>query len=131
MCKVKACVVDILCNDTLNLVVLAIGSENLKMVSLELPKIEIGTEVLLSIKPTFVALAKNLSGELSYSNMLDATIETIEMGEILCSVTLVCNGYALESIITKESAVAMKLHKNDKVTALIKATEISICEILS
>ena len=117
--------------ENLNIVTFDFNSISLKMMSLDLSKdIEVGKKVSLNIKPTFVAIGKNFSGELSYSNKINSTIDSIEYGELLCSIKLSSAESIFESIITAESASRMNLKVGDEVIALIKASELSISEIL-
>ncbi len=103
---------------------------DLRMMSLGLnTPIEIGSEVLLGVKSSGVALAKNLTGMLSTSNQLVCRIKSVTMGEMLCSVKLVFGEYILESIITKRSSLKMDLKEGDEVIALIKSSELSIVEV--
>ncbi len=131
MSKLIAIVSRIQSLESLNIVSFSLASITLKMMSLELEEcLTIGTRVSLNVKPISVALAKNLSGELSYSNKIDATIKAIENGELLCNLSLNASEMEFESIITAESARNMNLKVGDSVTALIKANDISILEIL-
>jgi molybdate transport system regulatory protein len=88
-----------------------------------------GTRVILGTKASHVALAKNLSGDLSFSNRLDALIESVETGALLCSVMLRVGPTLMESIITRESAQKMELKPGDRVTAIIKASDLSIVDV--
>ncbi|MFW2568005.1 TOBE domain-containing protein [Aliarcobacter butzleri] len=118
--------------DNLNIVEFDFFGKTLKMMSLGLNSdIQIGTKVNLCVKPTNVAIAKNLSGEISLSNQLFATIENIENGELLSSILLKIEDCYLESIITKDSSSKMNLKKNDNVLVLIKASNLSIEEVLN
>ncbi len=104
---------------------------NLHMISLDLiDNIDIGKKVKLTINPSHIAIAKNFTGEISYSNKLDCTISSIENGKILSNITLKFFGSILEAIITFKSSESMNLKKDDRVTAMIKATELSILEVL-
>ncbi len=117
--------------ECLNIVSFDLGDVNLKMMSLDLDEsIIIGTKVSLNIKPISVAIAKNLSGELSYSNQISSQIQSIHKGELLCSIGLTSPSMEFESIITALSAQNMNLRIGDAVTALIKANDVSICEVL-
>ena len=99
--------------------------------SLELNEnIKIGTKVKLTCKSAHIAIAKNFSGKVSYSNKLDCVIDTIENGELLSYIHLKIFDTILESIITVNSSTKMDLKVGDKVTAFIKASELSISEIL-
>jgi len=92
--------------------------------------IAVGAHVILGAKASHVALAKRLEGDLSISNRLDAVIETVETGALLCSVMLRVGPTLIESIITRESAERMGLQTGDTVKALIKASDLSIMEIV-
>jgi molybdopterin-binding protein len=116
--------------EQLNIVVFECKNQTLKMMSLDLnPCIQVSKKVILSVKPTNIALAKNIVGEISFSNQLCATIEDITPGKLLCSVKLKWQGFLFESIITNSSAARMKLQKNDEVTMLIKASDLSIMDV--
>lgn len=117
--------------DGLNIVEFSFCNQTLKMMSLDLSKdIQIDKKVKLSVNPSNVIIAKNLFGEISLSNQLVATINNIESGELLCSVILKIENIYIESIITKDSAERMKLKKDEQVTILIKASNLSIEEII-
>ncbi len=102
----------------------------LRMMSLGLnTPIEVGSEVLLGVKASSIALAKNLHGILSISNQLQCRIDSLEEGSLLWSVKLLFGEFRLESIVTKSSAVKMGLKGGDEVVALIKSSELSILEV--
>jgi len=118
--------------DSLNIVEFDFDGNILKMMSLDLSKeVQVGKKVILSVKATNVSLAKNLCGELSLSNKIVASIENIENGKLLSSITLKVNDTYIESIITVDSSIRMNLQENDSVTILIKASNLSIEEILN
>jgi molybdopterin-binding protein len=118
--------------EQLNIVEFDFQGLKLKMMSLDLnAHVQIGKRVVLTIKPTNIALAKNITGDLSFSNQIVATIDTLIMGELLSSVTLKTKDILLESIITVSSAKRMNLQINDEVIMLIKASDISILEVLN
>ncbi len=124
-------VVEIQSSENINIVKFELESQTLSMMSLDISsEIYIGRKVKLLVNSSHVAIAKNLSGKLSYANQIRAKIETIREGKLLTYVTLVFGESQIESIITKESSLAMKLSVDDSVTILIKASELSICEIL-
>jgi molybdopterin-binding protein len=129
--KLEAVVTKIENVESLHIVSFDIGGCEFKMMSLELQsEIKVHTRVLLNIKPVCVALAKNISGELSYSNQLSCKIKSIEEGELLCSVKLLACKNSFESIITTTSLKRMDLVEGDEVVALIKANDISVMEVL-
>ncbi|WP_415407302.1 TOBE domain-containing protein [Sulfurovum sp. CS9] len=117
--------------DNLNIVKFDFSGQTLSMMSLDLSDdIKIGTNVKLITKPTYIAIAKEFSGMLSYSNQLKAKIKELENGKLLSSVKLEIEEFVLESIITFESSKKMDLKVGDEVTAFIKASELSILKVL-
>jgi molybdopterin-binding protein len=117
--------------DNLNIVNFNFSNQTLSMMSLDLSDdIKIGTKVKLITKPSYIAIAKEFSGILSYSNQLKAKIKEIENGKLLSSVKLQIEEFVLESIITFESSKKMDLKEGDEVTAFIKASELSILKVL-
>lgn len=128
---ITARVSDISTVDNLNIIEFDLNGSKLSMMSLELPEsVKIGTTAKLTCKATHVAVGKDISGELSYSNRLTCKVESMDMGELLCALRLkLSNGTIIESIITKKSALRMNLKSDDVLVALIKASELSIEEI--
>jgi molybdopterin-binding protein len=118
--------------DNLNIVHFDFCGKTLKMMSLDLNKdVQIAKRVKLAVKPTNISIAKNLSGEISLSNQIIAIIKSIENGQLLSSIILEANGTIFESIITADSSKRMNLQKNEQVTILIKASDLSILEVLN
>ncbi len=118
-------------SDSLHIVEFDFHGQTLSMMSLDIDKnIEIDTRVELLVNPSHIAIAKNFTGELSYSNQLKSTIQAIENGELLSSIHLSCFDVLLESIITASSSRNMDLRVGDSVTAFIKASEISIGKVM-
>ncbi len=131
MSSISATVTNIENCDSLHIVKFDCNGQTLSMMSLELDdKIKVGTKVKLVVKPTHIAIAKNFSGEVSYSNKLETTIINIENGQLLSSVKLDFVDTTLESIITVNSSKKMDLKVGDKVIAFIKASELSIGEVI-
>ena len=116
--------------DALHIVNFNLFDITLSMMSLDLPSnIQIGSEVTISIKPTNVAIGKNLNKEtISYSNQLTCVIDSIDYGELLCSIKLIVENIIIESIITLHSAKRMNLKIGDRVEAIFKASDLSISE---
>ncbi|MGD9554666.1 MAG: molybdopterin-binding protein [Arcobacteraceae bacterium] len=116
--------------EQLNIVEFEFQGQVLKMMSLDLnTSIRVGKEVVLSVKPTNIALAKDLAGEISFSNQMVATIQTLTHGKLLSSVGLAINDIVFESIITLSSAKRMNLNINDEVVMLIKASDLFILDV--
>ena len=118
--------------DNLNIVEFDFNGLTLKMMSLDLnDDVKIGKKVKLSVKPSNISIAKNLIGEISLSNQIVATIESLENGQLLTSVILKINDTILESIITVDSSKRMNLQIGEVVTILIKASNLSIEEVIN
>jgi molybdopterin-binding protein len=118
--------------DNLNIVEFDFNGLTLKMMSLDLnDNVQIGKKVRLLVKPTNISLAKNLIGEISLSNQIVANIQSLENGQLLTSVILEINDTILESIITVDSSKRMNLQIGESVTILIKASNLSIEEVLN
>ena len=121
--------------ENLNLVHAQTQRDKLTMMSLELnPSITQGSVVKLAIKPTNIILANEKAAtdaaQLSCENTLNAVIANIEKGALLCSVTLNYLQSSFESIITLNAANSMALQEGQRVTMLIKASDLYIQEIL-
>jgi len=102
----------------------------LTMISLDISfAIQAKQLVSLNIKPTSIAIAKNLHGVLSCSNQLEAQIISIENGTLLSSIILRIGTIEFESIITLDSCKQMNLQLNDLVIVLVNANEIYIDEV--
>ena len=63
---------------------------------------------------------------LSARNRLKGEIIEVILGTVTALITLKVGDNVVESVITKRSAEEMGLKKGDKVTAVIKATEVMI-----
>jgi len=117
--------------DNLNLVTFDFHGRALKMMSLDLREdIQVAKEVLLTIKPTHLTVAKKLSGKLSISNNIPAKVISIEDGKLLSSVKVTCNDIILESIMIVESIAHMELKVSDDVRIMIPESELSIVKVL-
>lgn len=131
MSQLKATIVQIDSVDNLNIVKFDFYGHSLKMMSLGLSaEITVGKEVILGIKPTHIAIGKGFSGLVSYSNQIKAKITSCENGKLLSSIKLSVEDVVLESIITVESTSNMDLKVDDDVMMIIKASDLSILEVL-
>ena len=65
--------------------------------------------------------------KISARNMLEGTIEHVELGAVMASIKIKVESPGLiTALITKESAENLGLKKGDKATAIIKSTEIMV-----
>ena len=63
---------------------------------------------------------------LSARNRLKGVVTEVILGTVTALITVKVGSNIVESVITKRSAEEMGLKKGDKVTAVIKATEVMI-----
>jgi molybdopterin-binding protein len=63
---------------------------------------------------------------LSARNHLKGEVTDVLLGTVTALITVKVGNDVIESVITKRSAEELKLKKGDKVTAVIKATEVMI-----
>ncbi|TCO07143.1 TOBE domain-containing protein [Natronoflexus pectinivorans] len=86
----------------------------------------IGASVSAAFKESELSLAVDLSGKISLRNKLPCTVKTINYGELLSIIQLTFGRHTIYSAITTRSVKALELKTGTKVTALIKANEISL-----
>ena len=131
MNKLTASVVAIEAEKSLHIVSFESHGVALKMMGLELPKgLEVGSNVLLGVKSSHVAIAKNVEGDVSFSNQLRVTIDSIDAGKLISTVSVRFYDAVLQSILTRSSVERMKLQKGDLVVILFKASELFVLEVL-
>lgn len=131
MNKIPAKVTDIQTCDILNITSFNFANFNLSMMSLELLNLKVNSKVILTAKPSSVAIGKDFNGEISYSNQLKGKIQSIENGELLTYIKVLVDEIIIQSIITKKSSQRMDLKKDDEAICIIKASDLSILEILN
>ncbi|MCU6435855.1 TOBE domain-containing protein [Undibacterium sp. Jales W-56] len=85
-----------------------------------------GQPVCLLFKETEVALAKNLSGQISLRNRMPSIITALEHGQLLTRVAMQMDGLPLFSVITTRSARNLQLAVGDQVEGLVKSNEMSL-----
>ena len=135
MNRFQAIITQIESEGSLHIVTFDFEGTQLRMMSLELgAEVRVGCVVILTIKSTYIALAKtstvSFAESVSYTNLIPATITNVKQGKLLSSIGLDAEGYRLESIITRGSADRMRLVVGETVTMLIKASELSIVEVV-
>ncbi|AOY02014.1 molybdopterin-binding protein [Jeongeupia sp. USM3] len=86
----------------------------------------VGAPVVLACKETEVALAKNLSGEISLRNRHAARVVGIDAGAVLTRVVLDWHGQRIASVITSGSASRLDIRIGDSVEWLVKANEMAV-----
>ena len=88
--------------------------------------LEIGNEIAILFKENEVTISIDNALEISTQNQLTCTVDSILTGKLLSQVNLNFIDFTLSSIITTRSVQNLNLNPQDKVTALIKANEITL-----
>jgi molybdate transport system regulatory protein len=127
MNKLSAVITSITSNDSLSFLELNARGIELAMLLFDPnPEFVTGSKVFLLFKETEVALGVNCCGETSFSNQFPATITAINRGEILSYIHLASIAGELASVITTKSVARLNLQEGCEVTAIIKASQISM-----
>ena len=130
MNEIKAKVKNIQEKDFLNVVEFQHNDISFYMMGLELPDIENGDEVLLSVKPAHISLSKEFPRKSSISNIMFSKIKDIKNGEVLSSVVIEFEGNLFESIITSQASRKLNLQVNDEVYMLVKSSDLFIKRVI-
>lgn len=92
----------------------------------ELATWKVGQEVQLRFNEMEMAIAKELSGQISLRNRFPGIITGLEPGKILTRVRFFMDGIALSAVITSRSAVALALTLGDQIEGLVKSNEMQL-----
>ena len=67
--------------------------------------------------------------ELSARNQISGTVKAVKLGGVMAEVTVeIAGGQELVSVITRTSAEHLQLQVGDKVTAIVKSTEVMLAK---
>jgi molybdopterin-binding protein len=66
----------------------------------------------------------------SARNRLPGTVVRVRLGEVMAQVTIRVGRQLVDAVITRESAEELGLAKGDRVTALVKSTEVMVVKEL-
>jgi molybdate transport system regulatory protein len=88
-----------------------------------------GNSIGIIFKETEVSLGKKVTGRLSMRNQLPCVVKGVKRGAILSVIKLKYDNYTITSAITTRSADLLKLKPGNRVTAFIKANEITLTEL--
>lgn len=130
MNRIRAAVTAIDCNGNLHKVSLAAGKEMITVITLELADdYTVGALVDIHFKPTHVALAKNITGEVSIANRLEATVSELQKGKLLTDILLDSEVGKFYALTTTEAVERMHITSGDSVTALMKASDLYLSRV--
>lgn len=67
--------------------------------------------------------------EISARNVLEGTVENVNVGAVMASVKIkISPSNIITAVITKESVEKMGIKKGDKVSAVVKSTEVMVAK---
>ena len=131
MNELRATVKNIEQVDDLNLVEFKFNETTLTMMSLHLKNVFVGVKVVLSVNSSHVMLAKSYDKNMSVSNAFEAKIVDIEYGQLLTAIKVLSGESVISSITTTKLAKKLDFKVDDKVSVLIKASQLAIKEVLN
>ena len=132
MNRIEAVVEEIQTHQGVSLLRCRRGSEEIVMLSLELPEgLEAGREVTLGIKATHISVAPLSSPGWGIDNRIPVEIAQIEEGEIVVSVELRWDETTLEAVLTRNAFDKTGLEEEDEAFALFGAAEVALLEVKS
>ena len=89
--------------------------------------LKVGKKVVFIFKAPSVILSKDESLKMSAANQLKGKVIEAKIGSVNAEIVLAINDHqTLTSIITKDSAMEMKIGVGDELTAIIKSSQIII-----
>ena len=71
-------------------------------------------------------IVASLDMPISARNQLEGKVASVKLGDIMAHVVVKIGKSHIESVITRRSAEDLKLKKGDKVTVIIKSTEVML-----
>lgn len=92
----------------------------------------VAQDVQLLFNEMEVAIAKNLSGQISLRNRMPGKIVHLEIGKILTRILFVLDGnFTVSAVITSRSARALGLVLGDQIEGLVKSNEMNLISVES
>jgi len=88
--------------------------------------LKVGKKAIFLFKASSVIVSKDDSIKLSATNQIKGVVSEIKDGAVNAEVIIDANGSKISAIITRESVHNLALKAGDKVTAIIKATQIIV-----
>lgn len=88
--------------------------------------LQIGDEVVVIFKANSVLLTSELTLGISARNKLQGRVVDIEKGEVNSQILLDIGGDVITAVITTEAVCSMGVKKDDKMSAIVKSSEVII-----
>ena len=133
MNKLAGTIVGVESSEHMSMVDIDVNGDIFSSVVLETPKtadyLTNGAKIAVLFKETEVAIAKNLSGQISLRNRFKAVIKSIERSPILTKLVLNYQQGEIISVISTRSVDRLELKQGDAVEWLVKTNEVSLCSL--
>ncbi|MBC3872771.1 TOBE domain-containing protein [Undibacterium flavidum] len=131
MNKLPGRIISIETEGSIALIEVAVGelrlSASLLGATEELLAWELDQEVDLIFNEMEVAIAKNLSGQISLRNRLQGKIVGLEIGKVLARVVFIVDRiHLISAVITSRSAIKLELRLGDEIEGLVKSNEMNL-----
>ncbi|WP_109851156.1 molybdopterin-binding protein [Aquimarina sp. AU58] len=119
-------------NGSLSLVTVHVGTINFNTIIIETPDtasyLKQGNHIKMIFKETEVIVGKGVEHSLSIQNKAIGEIINIKKGTLLSTLTIDSTVGHLTAIITSDAVDQLQLEIGEKITAMIKTTEIMLSE---
>ncbi|WP_024770021.1 TOBE domain-containing protein [Aquimarina macrocephali] len=119
-------------NGSLSLVTVDIGAVFFNTIIIETPDtapyLKQGNHIKMIFKETEVIVGKGIEHSISIQNKAIGEIINIKKGQLLSTLTIDSTVGHLTAIITSDAADQLQLEIGEKITAMIKTTEIMLSE---
>ena len=130
MNRITAIITNTQSSGSVTMVDLAVGDCQLSALMVEASELPAwlckGNTVSVVFKETEVSIAKDFTGKISMRNQIECIIKSIERGQLMSIITMESKHFDVQSAITTRSVDQLQLEVGDRVTALIKANELSL-----
>ena len=131
MNRLRAQITRIQTHEGISRILLNYHGQTLTAITLELPSFaKEGSDVYICYKETEVGVAKGNCDNISFSNIFECHIETLNKGVILSTLSATHHSHKIGSIITTTAIERLDLKENDPINFFVKATEVSLEEIV-
>ena len=130
MNRIEAVVSDILEHEGVCRILFDAGGHTLAMVGLEPPAgLAKGAKAVLGVKATHILLALKPPRNTTLANALPVTVESIETGKVMATVSLRFGDTPLEAILSAAALRPLKLQEGDSAWALFMESELAVLEM--
>lgn len=132
MNTLKGKIASIKTTQSLSLVTIQIEDVFFNTIVIETPDtavyLKTGGAITILFKETEVIIGKGSEQHISIQNKVMGTIIKIEKGELLCKLIINTTIGEITAILTLDATIHLQLKVNEKITVMIKTTEIMLSQ---